>query len=58
MVVTQEDIQRAEQAAQVAALHLEEARHRRPRVESVDRELREANRTNHFAELMRDAFGA
>lgn len=58
MVTTQEDIQRAEQAAHVAALHLQEAKHRRIRVEQVDVELRTANRDNHFADLMRDAFGA
>jgi hypothetical protein len=57
-VVTTEDIQRAEQAARLAALHLQAARDRRREVDRRAETLARLNKTNGFAELIRNAFGS
>lgn len=58
MITTRDDLNRAETAAQVAALHLQEARARRPEVDAKADEMKRLIRENGFAELIRSAFGS
>lgn len=58
VITTEEDVQRAEQAARVAALHLQTARDRREIVDEKADRLATFNRENGFSELIRNAFGS
>jgi hypothetical protein len=58
VMTTQEDLDRAEQAARIAALHLQEARDRRQDVDDRVTRIASLNRENGFAELIRNAFGS
>jgi hypothetical protein len=53
-----EDIRRAEQAANLAALSLHEARERAPRINDLADQIRRLNRENGFADMIRNAFGS
>lgn len=58
VMTTEEDLRRAEQAARVAALHLQAARDRRRDVDDKVTRITSLNRENGFAELIRNAFGS
>jgi hypothetical protein len=58
MITTSEEIDRAEEAARLAALHLQDARDRRPAVEAQVQQIRQVNRENGFAALIHRAFGS
>lgn len=53
-----EEILRAEQAAALGALSLEQARARRSEVDRTVAEIRRLNRDNGFAEMISKAFGS
>jgi hypothetical protein len=58
MITTADEIIRAQTAARMAALHLQNARDRRPEVDATAARIEQVNRENGFAELIRQAFGS
>jgi hypothetical protein len=55
---TPEDVRRAEHAARLAAMSLDEAKSRRQEIDETVEKLARLNRENGFAQIIRDAFGS
>lgn len=55
---TTPEVERADRAAELAAMHLAEARERHVEVSAQAKEITRLTRENGFAELIRNAFGS